>query len=289
LLTEDEWTASGAAEAPTPILPANIAAYKGAGYIPTGLTFVHGRWYGGKSHWLYALGLTVAAADDVKFDGMDVAHGGVCYVTLDPGASVPEIKADIIKVRERLGLPKSGRFRYGHDPVKLNLDASLEHFLHFNADRLPCRVLIIDSLYSATAGDLSNPSVMGAVIEGLQTILRRGLADAIICAAQERKDGELYGAIVEQYGASGILSLTFTDKGAVTVTPQKAKGAKPGDPLRYKRADDGFLERIEASHAVAAVKGTIAEQVAEICKREGISASTYYRREAEKAKLASKN
>lgn len=214
--------------------------------IPTGVSVIHGIWYGGKSFWLYKLGQCVAAADTVQFEGIDIEHGPVCYVTRDLGADVDQIRPNVVTTRERLGLPISGRFKLTDDAVYVNVPESLDAFLDKHKAWFPCKLLIFDSLDAVTVGDLSTGSVMEGTVVGLGTILRRGLAKAIICSAQETKEGQLKGATLEFYASSGLLHLTHDGRGNVTVTIRKVKGDVPHDPLKYRRGKDGFPDLVGA-------------------------------------------
>lgn len=238
-----------------------------AGIIPTGLTFIHGKWSAGKSILCIKLAQCVAAADDAQFEGMTIEHGRVLYATLDPNATKPKIKANVQAIRERLGLPKSERIKFTDTHLALNLPDALESFLKANAAWLPCKLLVIDSFYSAVAGDLAQASVMLAAISGLDTILRRKLADAIIIVGQETKDGTDYGSVFEKYGAAGLLSVTGDSKNNVTVTVERIKlGPRRETPLIYKRTGP-WLELVEGGG-----------DGRKPWEREGVSRTTWYER-----------
>ena len=115
------------------------------------------------------------------------------YVTLDPGAEARRIKPGIIEIRNRLGLKPSGRLHLTDAPLVLNEPASVAHWIELNKARLPCKLIIVDSLFSAAAGSLAQDDVVGGCMEGVRILLR--YAQAVVTPHHDNKQGDIFGSV----------------------------------------------------------------------------------------------
>ena len=226
------------------------------GIMPRGWIIPHGDASAGKSVWLIKGCLVIADRDGAKFEGIEVEHGPVIYSTLDPSASRDEVRPDVIEIRSRLGLKPSGRFHLTDAPLILNEPSSVEHWLELNRERLPCKVIAVDSLFSSTVGSLAQDTVAKGVRDGVVTLLRS--CDAVVTPHHDNKSGDIFGsAYVTAMLASKIAVVRNTLKdgrpgGHVTVTVERLKRAT--DPyLKFAYTLDGpFLTLGESGDAGAA-------------------------------------
>jgi hypothetical protein len=162
--------------------------------IPRGLTIPHGDAKHCKSLWLQKLCLCVADRNGATFEGIEVEHGPVVYCTLDPSAEAKRVRPGIIEIRNRLGLKPSGRFHLTDVALKLNEPASVAHWIELNArgGRLPCKIIVVDSLFSAAIGSLAQDTVVQGCMEGVKALLRH--CDAVIVPHHDNKEGDIFGS-----------------------------------------------------------------------------------------------
>lgn len=163
------------------------------GLIPPGLTVPHGDAKHCKSLFLQKIAVVVADTSGATLDGIEVEHGPVIYNTLDPGAEAKRIKPGIIEIRNRLGLKPSGRLHLTDAPLVLNEPASVAYWLDLNKARLPCKLIIVDSLFAAAAGSLAQDDVVRGCMEGVRTLLRH--ADAVVTPHHDNKQGDIFGSV----------------------------------------------------------------------------------------------
>ena len=161
--------------------------------IPSrGLTVVHGEAKYGKSSFLHKLAVVIADDKGATFEGIEVEHGSVIFATLDPGAERKVTKPRILTVRDRLGLKPSGRLCLTDAPLILNEPTSVAHWLELNKARLPCKLIVVDSLFSATAGSLAQDTVVQGVMHGVRMLLRH--ADAVAAVHHDNRSGDIFGS-----------------------------------------------------------------------------------------------
>jgi AAA domain len=162
------------------------------GFITRGLTIPHGDTKHCKSLLTQKAAIVVADDTGAKFEGIEVEHGTVIYVTLDLNATKEDIAPGIIEIRRRLGLKPSGRLHVTDAPLVLNEPASVEYFLELNKARLPCKMIVVDSLFSATAGSLIVDTVVRDAMEGVRTLLRH--CNAVVVPHHDNKGGDIFGS-----------------------------------------------------------------------------------------------
>ncbi len=221
------------------------AAYVVPGLIPRGgLTVPHGDPGAGKSVWLQKIAIVVADKDGAMFEGVEVEHGQVIYATLDPSAAPKEIKPGVIEIRDRLGLRPSGRLHITGAPLILNEPTSVEHWLELNAARLPAKLIMVDSLFSAVAGSLAQDTVVQGAMDGVKTLLKH--ADAVVSVHHDNKGGDIFGSqfLTAMMAAKvGFVRNILKDGrpgNRVTVTVERLKFDPPTLKLAY-RLDGPFL------------------------------------------------
>ncbi len=202
--------------------------------IPTGITVVYGLPEGGKSAWLHKL-LQCVASESAKFDGIEIQHGAVAYVTLDSGASVKETKPRLIAVRKRLGLEPSGRFYFTDDSLVLNEPASVDHFIEKARPKGPYKVLGVDPMFEAVEGSMMGDAVVVDTMKGAKKLIRQKVTEAVIIATHEPKGGgRPFGSILLEAGANAVLHVERTgDNVKVTVMKMK-NGKKLTQAFEYK-------------------------------------------------------
>jgi hypothetical protein len=161
--------------------------------IPSrGLTVVHGEAKHCKSSFLHKLAVVIADDKGATFEGIEVEHGSVIFSTLDPGAERKVTKPRILTVRDRIGLKPSGRLCLTDAPLILNEPTSVVHWLELNEARLPCKLIVVDSLFSATAGSLAQDTVVQGVMDGVRMLLRH--ADAVVAVHHDNRSGDIFGS-----------------------------------------------------------------------------------------------
>jgi hypothetical protein len=161
--------------------------------IPSrGLTVVHGEAKYCKSSFLHKLAVVIADDKGATFEGIEVEHGSVIFATLDPGAERKVTKPRILAVRDRLGLKPSGRLCLTDAPLILNEPTSVAHWLELNKARLPCKLIVVDSLFSATAGSLAQDTVVQGVMDGVRMLLRH--AEAVAAVHHDNRSGDIFGS-----------------------------------------------------------------------------------------------
>jgi hypothetical protein len=163
------------------------------GLIPRGLTILHGDQKNCKSLWLQKLGIVIADNSGATFEGIQVDHGQVIYVTRDPAAEPVRVKSGVLEMRTRLGLQASGRLHLTGAPLILNEPSSVEHWLGLNAARLPCKMIVVDSLFSCSVGSLAQDTVVQGCMDGVRELLKH--TDAVIAAHHDNKSGDIFGSV----------------------------------------------------------------------------------------------
>lgn len=236
-------------------------AYVVPGLIPRGgLTVPHGDPGVGKSLWLQKLAIVVADKDGAMFEGVEVEHGQVLYATLDPSAAPKEIKSGVIEVRDRLGLKPSGRLHITGAPLILNEPTSVEDWLELNAARLPAKLIMIDSLFSAVAGSLAQDTVVRGAMDGVKMLLKH--ADAVVIVHHDNKGGDIFGSqfLTAMLAAKVGLGRNILKDGRpgnrVTVTVERLKFDPPTLKLAYT-LDGPFLSLDKSAGAADAEHASI--------------------------------
>jgi hypothetical protein len=245
----------------------DIEADDDAGYVvpgliaKDGLTVVHGDPGVCKSLWLQRLCLPVADNTGATFDGRQIEHGQVIFATLDPSAAPKAIKPGVIEIRDRLGLKGSGRMQVTGFPLILNEPASVAHWIELNKVRLPAKLIVIDSLFSAVTGSLAQDSVVQGAMDGIRALLQ--YADAVVIAHHDNRGGDIFGSVFLTAMMAGKIAISRPllrngrPGSKVTVTVERLKFADPllEPPLTYT-LDGPFLagagDDVAADHAAAA-------------------------------------
>ena len=214
------------------------AAYVVPGLIPSGgLTVPHGNPGACKSLLMQKVAVIVADKDGATFEGVKVEHGQVILATLDPSAAPKEIKPGVIEIRDRLGLKPSGRLHITGAPLILNEPTSVEHWLELNAARLPAKLIMINSLFSAVAGSLAQDIVVQGAMDGVKMLLRH--ADAVVIVHHDNKNGDIFGSqfLTAMMAAKVGLVRNILKDGRpgnrITVTVERLKFDPPTLKLAY--------------------------------------------------------
>lgn len=163
-----------------------------SGILPPGMTIIHGDAKHTKSLLTQKLMIVIADNSGAKFEGIEVEHGPVIYVTLDPGAEAARIKSGILQVRDRLDLKPSGRLHVTDVPLILNEPASVDFWLDLNKARLPAKVIVVDSLFRASQGSLAQDTVVQGCMNGVTKLLQHAKAVAVV--HHDNKEGDLFGS-----------------------------------------------------------------------------------------------
>jgi hypothetical protein len=203
------------------------------GLIPYGLTAFIGDEGACKSLLVQKSALVISDNEGATFDGVEVEHGQVLYATLDANARPEQVKPGMRIIRDKLGQKPSGRLSIVGPSLYLNDPESVENWLDLNAARLPCKMIVVDSLVSALPdGDsLQNDSIMRAVVRGTERLLME--CDAVVIAHHNTKGGDPFGSVFFKPMLAAAHNVTRPNKGKhVTVTTvrmkfdQSAEGAK---------------------------------------------------------------
>ena len=233
------------------------------GLIPRdGLTVAHGDSKHGKSLFMQKLAIVIADGSGAKFEGIEVEHGQVIYATLDPGAEAKRIKPGVLEIRDRLGLQPSGRLHLTNAALILNEPASVADWIELNKARLPCKLIVVDSLFSAVAAERSliTDTVVRGAMDGVRMLLRH--ADAVVLVHHDNKGGDIFGSV--------FLNAMMVSKAAVvrdvhrdgrlgdhvTVTVEFLKFASAELKLAY-RLDGPFLGPADSADSGRADKGPV--------------------------------
>ena len=206
------------------------------GVIPKGLTIVYGDPKHGKSAWLQKLAVCVAD-DRAKFEGLDIEHGPVAFITLDIGAEFGDFQDRALQIQERLGLPFSRDLAATDDQMYLNEPASVDDFLK----RCPgqFKVIFVDPLYMAAVGSLKSDDVMMEVIKGLRTLAR--ISDAVVLSHHEpRGEAHLYGSIFLEAAHNSKIHVVRTGDNVTVKVEQLKNDTAREKPFEY-RLDGPFL------------------------------------------------
>lgn len=227
------------------------------GLIPHGLTVPHGDAKHCKSLLLQKIAVVVADASSATFDGIEVEHGTVIYNTLDPGAEASRIKPGIIEIRNRLGLKPSGRLHLTDSPLVLNEPASVAHWIELNRARLPCKLIIVDSLFAAAAGSLTQDDVVRECVEGVRMLLQ--YASAVVTPHHDNKQGDIFGSVflkAMMVSKVGIIRNVVKDGSLgnqVTVTTQFLKFGDAEFKRKYT-LDGPYLDANSPSESLTGVR-----------------------------------
>jgi hypothetical protein len=175
------------------------------------------------------------ASVGAKFDGIDIQHGAVAYVTLDSGASVKETKPRLIAVRKRLNLEPSGRFYFTDDSLILNEPTSVDHFIEKVRPKGPFKILAVDPMFEAVEGSMIGDAVVVDAMRGAKKLIRQKVTESVIIATHEPKGGgRPFGSILLEAGANAVLHVERTgDNVKVTVMKMK-NGKKLTQAFEYK-------------------------------------------------------
>jgi hypothetical protein len=202
--------------------------------IPTGITVAYGLPEGGKSAWLHKL-LQCIASEREKFDGIDIQHGAVAYVTLDSGASVKETKPRLIAVRKRLNLEPSRRFYFTDDGLTLNEPAAVDHFIEKVRPKGPFKVLGVDPMFEAVEGSMIGDAVIVDAMKGAKRLIRQKVTESVIITTHEPKGGgRPFGSILLEAGANAVLHVERTGDDVKVAVMKMKNGKKLSRALEYK-------------------------------------------------------
>lgn len=210
-----------------------------------------------KSLLLQKIAVVVADASSATFDGIEVEHGTVIYNTLDPGAEASWIKPGIIEIRNRLGLKPSGRLHLTDSPLVLNEPASVAHWIELNRARLPCKLIIVDSLFAAAAGSLTQDDVVRECVEGVRMLLQ--YASAVVTPHHDNKQGDIFGSVflkAMMVSKVGIIRNVVKDGSLgnqVTVTTQFLKFGDAEFKRKYT-LDGPYLDANSPSESLTGVR-----------------------------------
>jgi hypothetical protein len=215
------------------------------GTIPTaGITLDYGRPKTGKSAWAHKLAICVAF--NLDFDGEAVTHGRALIVTLDPGARKRNVKPRLMEICRRLGVTPNENLVIVDDAVILNDPASVESLLRKNPGEFA--LVIIDPLYKAVRGELTQQGVMEAASEGMKMIAVETGAAVLILHHEGRGDStHAYGSIfLDAAIDSAMHTVRKDDRVTVTVDPMLTKNGSPRQAPFVYRLDGPYLESLTA-------------------------------------------
>ena len=215
------------------------------GTIPTaGITLDYGRPKTGKSAWAHKLAVCVAF--DLDFDGEPLTHGRVLYATLDPGARKRNVKPRLMEICARLGVTPNENLVIVDDAVILNDPASVESLLRKNPGEFA--LVIVDPLYKAVRGELTQQGVMEAASEGMKMIAVETGAAVLILHHEGRGDSShAYGSIfLDAAIDSAMHTVRKGDRVTVKVDPMLTKNGAARDAPFVYRLDGPYLESVNA-------------------------------------------
>lgn len=219
-----------------------------AGTLPTGaISLAYGKPKHGKSAWAHKLAVCVAAGLD--FDGERVPHGRVLLITLDPGARKRNVKPRLMEIRDRLGAKVGRNLIIVDDAVILNDPASVESLLRKNPGEFV--LVIVDPLYKAVRGELTQQSVMEAASEGMKMIAVETGAAVLILHHEGRGDStHAYGSIFLDAAIDSAMHIVRKDdRVTVTVDPILIKNGAPREAPFVYRLEGPYLESLTAPRA----------------------------------------
>ena len=208
--------------------------------IPEGLSVMYGAPKEGKSLWAQKLSACVAAG--LPFDDVEVAHGRVLYVTVDPGARKPEFKRHQNVIHERLDIPHNENLIVADDPVILNDPISVDAFLEQHPGRFG--LVVIDPLYQCMSGSAAQDLAIMDVGKGLLTIMRKTGAAILLIHHEPRNSQHLFGSV---FLAAMLDAQIHVERDAdiVTVKVELLKnGELPKRPFVYRIEDKFYLAPI---------------------------------------------
>ena len=202
-----------------------------ADVIPEGLSVLYGAPKVGKSSWAQKLSACVAS-DDARFDGAEVAHGRVLYISCDTGARNGAVKRRLNEILTRLELATNTNLVVVDDPVILNDPASVASLLEQNPGSFT--LVVIDPLYQCASGSLVQDGVMMEVIKGLSAIQRTTGAAVLLIHHEPRNSQHLFGSMLLDAALDAQIHVE-RDENTVTVKVELLKnGEAPTRPLVYE-------------------------------------------------------
>ena len=213
------------------------------GLIPTaGITLDYGKPKTGKSAWAQKVAVCIAAGLD--FDGEPVPRGRVLIVTLDPGARKRNVKPRLMEICNRLGAEVGNNLVIVDDPVILNDPQSVASLLRKNPGEFV--LVIIDPLYKAIIGELTQQSVMEAASEGMKTIADETGAAVLILHHEGRGDStHAYGSIfLDAAVDAGMHTVRKDDRVVVTADAALFKNTEPREAPFVYRLEGPYLESV---------------------------------------------
>jgi hypothetical protein len=219
-----------------------------AGTIPTSaISLAYGKPKHGKSAWAHKLAVCVAAGLD--FDGERVPHGRVLLITLDPGARKRNVKPRLMEICDRLGAKVGRNLVIVDDAVILNDPPSVESLLRKNPGEFV--LVIVDPLYKAVRGELTQQSVMEAASEGMKMVAVETGAAVLILHHEGRGDStHAYGSIFLDAAIDSAMHVVRKDdRVTVTVDPILIKNGAPREAPFVYRLEGPYLENLTAPRA----------------------------------------
>lgn len=243
------------------------------GVLPqTGVAFVYGGSGSGKTFLVIDLALTIATGDPQWF-GRKVKAAPVLYVPLEGVQGIAgRVKAWHIHHDrppcENFHLVREGMFSLGSDE---NVQGIAEA-----ANRLGCKVVIIDTLARATPGmDENSSQYMGLAVQSLETL--RGITGALVIVVHhtgKNSAQEMRGSSSLKAGADTQILVEVTPAGVRSWQANKVKdGAKVGSSVFNLREQDIGRDEdgdpVTSCAVVPDVQGQALQQAAELLKGMG--------------------
>ena len=202
-----------------------------ANVIPEGLAVMYGAPKAGKSSWAQKFSACVSS-DAVPFDGAEIAHGRVLYISCDPGARKGAVKRRMKEIFARLELPGNRNVVIVEDPVILNDPKSIASLLERNPGKYT--LVVIDPLYQCVTGSLLQDAVMMEAIKGLATISRGTGAAILLIHHEPRGSAHLFGSMLLDAALDAQIHVD-RGKDVVTVKVELLKnGEPPKRPFTYQ-------------------------------------------------------
>jgi hypothetical protein len=266
------------------------------GIIPTeGASMCYGEQKHGKSIWAQKLAVCITS-DGLDFDGLNVRHGRVLYITADSGARRRQVKTRFLQICERLNVapPTVDRLVIVDTAVKLNDPKSVEDLLRKNPGAFV--LVVIDPLFRCVNGRLSGEEVAADIDQGLTRIAEATSAACLVVhhepAATDKPFGSVFlqaGGVAQIHAVRHVKGGVYRDGDKVTVTVQWLKNDEPpAKPFEYRieaayLAGSGDKRAAESVGALAPAPGT---NDAPEWEKAGVSRATWFRRKAEEAEQA---
>lgn len=212
------------------------------GVIPEGLAVLYGAPKAGKSAW--AQKLAVCVTSGVLFDGTNVAHGRVLYVSCDTGARRGAVKRRVCQILKQTGVTAPIDLVIVDEPVILNEATSVASLLEQNPGKFV--LVVIDPLYQCVTGSLVQDAVMMEAVKGLSVIQRATGAAVLLVHHEPRNSQHLFGSMLLDAALDAQIHVE-RDAEVVTVKVELLKNGKPPEqPLSY-RMEDGYLAPMDVT------------------------------------------